>query len=97
MTDSVGPVALTAHSVLRRSLHARVRNFRGQLSVAVADRSVTLDEVGEFIFRQLDGTSSIGAVGSALAAEYGISDSEAVADTLDLLGELHGLALVTVL
>lgn len=86
---------LTAESVVRRALDARVRKFRGSLLVARGDHALRLDEVAEFIFKQLDGVVTIRQVGERLATHYDISPDEATSDSRELLAQFLELGLVT--
>ncbi|AEV87117.1 hypothetical protein ACWT_6100 [Actinoplanes sp. SE50] len=79
---------LTAQSVVQRASGARFRKFRGKLFVANASLAFELDEIAEFIFRQVDGESSVEAIGAKVAAEYDVDVAEAVADSLELLSQL---------
>ncbi|MEU7058738.1 PqqD family protein [Streptomyces sp. NPDC046197] len=71
-----------------RSLDARVRKFRGKLFVANASLAFELDEVAEFIFKQVDGVATVRQIGEKVAAQYDISVDEAVADCAEFLTEL---------
>ncbi|MFF2773865.1 PqqD family protein [Streptomyces sp. NPDC058052] len=88
------PQSFVPETVPRRKLEARVRKFRGKLFVANASLAFELDEVAEFIFKQVDGTATVRQIGEKVAATYDISADEAVADTLELLTELAGNGMV---
>ncbi|HET6356856.1 PqqD family protein [Streptomyces sp.] len=91
-----GLPGLAGTSVVRRSADIRVRKFRGRLLVARADDTVELDEVAEFIFKRLDGTSTIRKIGEQLAGAYDVSADEATADSVELLTDLLRAGLITV-
>jgi pyrroloquinoline quinone biosynthesis protein D len=90
-----GPL-LTPTSVVRRSADIRVRKFRGTLLVARADSTLELDEVAEFIFKRLDGTTTVRQIGEQLSTEYDVSADEATGDSIELLSELLASGMVTV-
>lgn len=48
----------------------------------------SLDEVGAFLWRRLDGRHSLGQVIEALVAEYDVEPDRAAADVQDFLGQL---------
>ncbi|MGX9887322.1 PqqD family protein [Streptomyces sp. NPDC002276] len=91
MAEQPGP---SASSLLGRAPDVRVRRFRGVLLIARRDDALELDAVAEFIFRRVDGGTTVHAIGEQLAATYGIPVDEAVADSLELLGRLHELGMV---
>ncbi|WP_433394305.1 PqqD family protein [Micromonospora sp. KLBMP9576] len=80
--------AVTPDTVLRRAPAARFRKFRSKLFVANASLAFELDEVAEFIFRQVDGTATVRQIGERLAAEYDVAVEEAVTDCGELLAHL---------
>lgn len=81
-------------TVFQRAPLARVRKFRGRLVVAYGSAAVELDEVAEYIFRQLDGARSVAGIGDLIATEFAVSASEATADATDLLTDLAGRGMV---
>ncbi|MFI6011967.1 PqqD family protein [Streptomyces sp. NPDC051243] len=81
-------------SVPRRSLDARVRKFRGKLFVANASLAFELDDVAEFFFKQVDGSTTVRQIGEKVAAEFDISVDEAVADCAEFLNELAANGMV---
>jgi hypothetical protein len=83
-----------ASQVPVRSLDARARNFRGKLVVACGEHSVELDEVSAYIFRNIDGTSSMRQIAVKLAAEYGISVELALDDGREFVTTLAALGIV---
>ncbi|NWF29770.1 PqqD family protein [Streptomyces sp. PKU-EA00015] len=87
---------LTEKSVVRRSTDIRVRKFRGSLLVARADSTLELDEVAEFVFKRLDGATTVRQIGELLSTEYDVSADEATADSVELLSELLACGMVTV-
>ncbi|WP_369173401.1 PqqD family protein [Streptomyces sp. R28] len=88
------PQPFSPDFVPRRKLEARVRKFRGKLFVANASLAFELDEVAEFIFKQVNGTATVQQIGEKVAGEYDISSDEAVADSLELLTELAANGMV---
>ncbi|MBM4130416.1 PqqD family protein, partial [bacterium] len=48
----------------------------------------SLDEVGTFLWRRLDGRHSLGQVIEALVAEYDVEPARAAADVQDFLAQL---------
>ncbi len=71
-----------------RRLEARARKYRGKLFVANAAQAFQLDEVAEFIFRQIDGTASMREIGEKVAVRYGSPLDDAIADAADLVEQL---------
>lgn len=84
----------TADMAPRRSPDARMRKIRGKLYVATGDLALELDEVAEFIFRQVNGTATAAAIAERVASAYDVTIEQARADVLDLLGELAGQELI---
>jgi hypothetical protein len=84
----------TASQVPARSPDARARNFRGKLLVACGEQAVELDEVGAYIFRNIDGLSSMKQIAGKVAAEYGISQELALADGCEFVTTLAALGIV---
>ncbi len=87
---------LTPGSVVRRSMEAQVRKYRGKLYIGFQDQALELDEVAEVIFRRIDGTSTIREIAAELACEYEVPDDEAVGDTVDFVTQLLGHRVVEV-
>jgi hypothetical protein len=85
---------LTEEAVVAPAVGVRVRNFRGRILLARIDQVAQLEEVGSFIWRQLDGVRTVGQVGDVVAQEYDVAPGEARADALELLADLAGLGLV---
>ena len=83
-----------ASQVPVRSLDARARNFRGKLFVGRGEHSVELNEVGAYIFRNIDGLSSMGQIAEKLAAEYGIPAELALDDGCEFVTTLAALGIV---
>lgn len=81
-------VTVTAGTVPKRNLTARVRRFRGTLVVAGLEDAFELTDSAEFIFRAVDGVRTIAQIGELVAAEYGVSLAEAVVDVSELINEL---------
>lgn len=83
-------------TVPRRCMEARMRKFRGTLFIANASLAFELDEVAEFIFRQLDGRKTVREIGELLAGDYDVSVEQATADIAELLDELAENGMVEV-
>jgi hypothetical protein len=88
------PQQYTADMVPRRSPDARVRKIRGKLYVAAGSLALQLDEVAEFIFRQVNGSATAAVIAAQVASAYDVAVREAEADVLDLLGELAGQGII---
>ena len=76
---------LTVDSVLRTGKLTRMRRFRGKMFVATAEQAYELDAVAEYIFRQVDGGTTIAQIAAKLAADYEVSDEQARTDIVELL------------
>lgn len=85
----------TAESVPRRRLDARVRNYRGVTLVAGPSQALELSETAAFVWRAIDDDRSVADVAALLADEYDVDGATALADVVDLLGDLHAAGLVT--
>jgi pyrroloquinoline quinone biosynthesis protein D len=83
MASSIGP-----DSVLRLALAARVRRFRGKMFVATAEEAYELDSVAEYIFRLVDGKSTIKEIAARVAADFDVSLEQATGDAVELLQSL---------
>jgi hypothetical protein len=83
-----------ASQVPVRRLDARARSFRGKLLVARGEHSVELDEVGAFIFRSIDGQSSMLQIAHKVAVEYHVSPELALADGCEFVTTLAALGIV---
>ncbi len=79
--------AVARSTVPRRRLGIRVRRISGELHVAVRDSTVILSEAGALLLVAIDGTRSVDDLAALLAAEYGIPQDEALADTGDFVAE----------
>lgn len=90
--DGHGSAGLTqvtlSSSVPVPRLDVRFRNIRGQVLIARGEDALELSEAAAFIFRLVDGVSSIQRIGELVAAEYGIGADEAVTDAAAVLTEL---------
>jgi pyrroloquinoline quinone biosynthesis protein D len=82
------PDRVDADSYPSRRLEARTRRYRGKLLVANTETALELDEIAEFVFRQIDGTASLRDIGRRLADRYGGDVADAIADTAALVAEL---------
>ncbi|WP_033438810.1 PqqD family protein [Saccharothrix sp. NRRL B-16314] len=82
------PMPLAAEAVPRRALGCRARRYRGSLLVANADQAFELDELAEFVFRDIDGARTVHQLGERLAVRYDLPVDQAIADTADLVHQL---------
>jgi coenzyme PQQ synthesis protein D (PqqD) len=81
--DTIG-----ADAVPRRRLDSRVRTMRGKTLVAGARQALELDETATFIWRRLDGSSTVGQIAEAVVAEYDVDRQTALADVVELVCDL---------
>ena len=58
------------------------------------DAIFTLNEVGALIWERVDGTATVAEIAAAVAAEFQVSEPEALADTRDFLTALAAEGLV---
>jgi hypothetical protein len=82
------PPALTGSSVLCHGSYIQVRKYRGSLIVALDDNALELDEVTEFVFRRLDGETTVRHIAEAVAAAYEVPVDVAAADSIEVLADL---------
>ena len=80
--------------VPRRTLGIRIRRVRGDFLLGDADRTMLLSGPAQFLFSSLDARRSVADVARLLAAEYGIDEEEALADTTDFLEDLVSRGIV---
>jgi hypothetical protein len=66
----------------------RSRRYRGTLLLARGEESLELSDVAAFVWRLLDGRTSLADVASAVAAEYAIDQDTACADCRELIESL---------
>jgi hypothetical protein len=59
------------------------------------DEIHSLDEVGTFIWRQIDGRRSVADILTALVAEYEVAEPEARVDLIEFIDELAARKLIT--
>jgi hypothetical protein len=83
-----GQGAARVESVPTRPLTTRARRYRGRLVIANAALSLELDEIGAFVFAQVDGRTSVGGIAEVVAGAYGVPASEVTADVLELVDQL---------
>jgi coenzyme PQQ synthesis protein D (PqqD) len=83
MNEQIGRSAIP-----KRRLEVRVRAQRNRTFIALAADVRELDQVATFIWRQMDGTRSVGDIAAALSAEYGVDEGTAVADTAEFARDL---------
>jgi hypothetical protein len=87
---------LTVDSVPSPRFEIRIRNVRGTLYIGREDSAIELSDTGAYLWRQLDGVRSVGAIAELVAGHYDIDLDTAVADVLELVGCLAGADIVTV-
>jgi Coenzyme PQQ synthesis protein D (PqqD) len=87
-------VPVAPETVLSPRLGARVRRFRGTLTVGLAADAFELSETAAFIYRNVDGRRSAGQIAALVADEYDIDADVALTDTLDALADLCDLDLL---
>jgi hypothetical protein len=80
--------AVTPDRVPAWSLAARIRNVRGTILVAGREQVFELDDSAAFVWRQIDGTRTIGEIGQALAAEYDVDPEGATRDVVEFVDDL---------
>ena len=68
-----------------RGADVRTRRYRGRLFIANAEQAYELNEAAEFVFRQIDGSTSVREMGARLAARYNYAVADAIADTVELI------------
>ncbi|GLY26196.1 PqqD family protein [Micromonospora sp. NBRC 101691] len=90
---SESPTA-SLESVPRLILGIRIRNFRGTIMVSSGAESFELTDVAAFIFRQIDGRSTVGAIAVDLAAEFEVDKATAQVDTAEFVGWLRAQGVV---
>lgn len=86
--------ALTPAHTPSRSLGVRIRRTRDGLLLGLEGDALLLSDSAEFIYRQLDGRTSITDLARRLSTEYLIDEHEAAVDTIELLDQLGELGLV---
>jgi hypothetical protein len=59
------------------------------------DEIHSLDEVGTFIWRQIDGRRTVADILTALVAEYEVAEPDARADLAEFIDELAARKLIT--
>ena len=79
-----------------RSFTARIRNVRGTILVAGPEQVFELDDSAAFVWRQIDGTRTIGEIGQALAAEYDVDPEAATRDVLEFVDGLVASEILSV-
>lgn len=75
-------------AVPRRRLEVRARKYRGRLFVASSVDTLELDNAGEFVFRQIDGTATVRQIAERIAETYHVDLAEAMTDSAHLLARL---------
>ena len=80
-----------------RGTDVRTRRYRGRLFIANTEQAYELNEAAEFVFRQVDGSTTVREMGVRLAAHYNYAVEDAVADTgelISLFAERHVVEIV---
>jgi pyrroloquinoline quinone biosynthesis protein D len=71
--------------VPHRGADVRTRRYRGRLFIANTEQAYELNEAAEFVFRQVDGSTTVRELGARLAAHYRYAVGDAVSDTIELI------------
>lgn len=66
----------------------RRSGFIGRFQPPVLERTVKLDELGSFVFRQIDNSKNTGAIIDAFSDRYKINRREATLSTVEFLKSL---------
>jgi hypothetical protein len=72
----------------------RVRRYRGVLLLARAEDTLELSDVAAFVWRNLDGQTSLADLAHAVATEYSIDHDTAYADCAQLIRSLTAAGMV---
>jgi pyrroloquinoline quinone biosynthesis protein D len=68
-----------------RGADVRTRRYRGRLFIANTEQAYELNEAAEFVFRLVDGSTTVREIGVRLAAHYRYAVEDAVSDTVELI------------
>ena len=81
-------------SVVKREIAGEVLlvPIRGQL--AQLHRLFVLNEVGDFIWQQIDGVRDLAAIHRGMVERFEVSDEEARADLIEYVGSLRDAQLI---
>lgn len=71
------------------NLLVRVRNFSGQVVLALEEDLIELDELGLYIWTRLDGRTSVRDLAELVSTEYQVPTKKATSDVAEFL---EGLA-----
>ena len=91
---SAKPERFPAAGVPVRNLDIRTRNIRGKLLIARDATALELDQVAAYIFRHIDGVSTMDQIAAKVAAEYGIPHDVALADSAEFVAGLQTTGMV---
>jgi hypothetical protein len=75
-------------SIPRRPLHARTRNFRDKVFIAVDSESAELSETAALIWRSVDGSRTAREIATIVQADYDVTEDLALADVLEFMSEM---------
>ncbi|MEN3304582.1 MAG: pyrroloquinoline quinone biosynthesis protein [Micromonosporaceae bacterium] len=89
-TPTLDPAA-----VAERRRETRVRKYRGILFVANGVDAFELNDVAEFIFRQVDGRQTVQQIAEHVASAYDIPLYRALVDTGEAVAQLAAQAMLT--
>lgn len=81
-------------SVPRRLLGIRIRRLKDDFLIGDEDRALLIEDSASFIFASLKGRRSTLQVARLLAQEYGVDEEHALADVVELLGNLGDRGIV---
>jgi hypothetical protein len=79
-----------------RRMEVRVRKYRGRLFIACRDRAFELNGPAEFIFKQIDGTSTLQQIAHRIADRYQVKVAEAMADSHEFLTRLSAAGIIRI-
>jgi hypothetical protein len=83
-------------SVPRRRRETRARKYGTRLFVVGTTDALELDAAGEFIFRQIDGTTTVRRIAERIAQTYLVGFAEAMADSTELLAGLAAAGVIDI-
>ena len=88
---------LTLHSMVCHNPKVVGQMVEGEIVLVLIDQNQVkvLNEVGSQIWELMDGRHTIAEIGTALCAEFDVSEQQAQEDTLDFIGELLDKGLVS--
>ncbi|MFJ7095857.1 PqqD family protein [Streptomyces mirabilis] len=85
------------HGIPVRNIHVRIRVHRGTLHLGLHEQAFELSEVAGLIWRFVDGKADILSIARRVAAEYGIPEDVAMADTMEMVEGWQADSLIALL